>query len=184
MVYFDNAGEDNTEETLQIAKDEARKRGIRFLVVASTSGNTGLRAAKIIQNTDIKLVVVAHSTGHKEVGQQLMDMDIKKKIENLGAVVFIGTDALTGFTRAMKEKERFSEGTLIADALRMFGSGTKVCVEIVAMASDANLLPVEDVIAVAGKSSGSDTCLIVAANSTNQFFNIKIREILAKPRNF
>ena len=50
MVYFDNAKEDNTEGTLQIAKDEALKRGIRFLVVASTSGNTGLRAAQILQN--------------------------------------------------------------------------------------------------------------------------------------
>ena len=184
MVYFDNTEEDNTEGTLQIAKDEALKRGIRFLVVASTRGNTGLRAAQILQNTGIKLVVVAHSTGHIEVGQQLMDMEIKKKIENLGAVVFIGTDVLTGFAIAMRGKGRVSEGSLIADALRMFGSGMKVCVEIVAMASDANLLPIEDVIAVAGTRSGADTSVIIAANSTNQFFNIKVREILAKPRYF
>ncbi len=184
MVYFDNAGEDNTEGTLQIAKDEALKRGIRFLVVASTRGNTGLRAAQILQNTGIKLVIVAHSTGHMEVGQQLMDMEIKKKIENLGAVVFIGTDALTGFAIAMRGKQKFSEGSVIADALRMFGSGMKVCVEIVAMASDANLLPVEDVISVAGTRYGADTSVVIAANSTNQFFDIKVREILAKPRYF
>ena len=184
MVYFDNAGEDHTEKTLQIAKDEALKRGIRFLVVASTSGNTGLRAAQLLQNTGIKLVVVGHSTGHKEMGQQLMDKEIKKKIETLGAVVFIGTDVLTSFAHAMKEKGRFSEWSLIADALRMFGSGTKVCVEIVAMASDANLLPIEDVIAVAGTVRGANTSLIVAANSTNQFFNIKVKEILAKPSKF
>ena len=64
----------------------------------------------------------------------------------------------------------------------MFGQGTKVAVEIVAMASDADLLPVEDVIAVAGTGKGADTCLVIGANSTNQFFDIKVREILAKPK--
>ena len=184
MVYFSNTGEKNTERTLQVAKDEALKRGLKSVVVASTSGNTGLRAAQILQNTGIKLVVVAHSTGHREAGQQLMDMEIKTQIENLGAVVFIGTDALTGFAHAMRERERFSEGTLIADTLRMFGQGMKVCIEIVAMASDANLIPIGDVISVAGTRSGADTSVVIGANSTNQFFDIKIREILAKPKDF
>jgi hypothetical protein len=184
MVYFDKKGSDNTERTLQISKDEALKRGIKYVVVASTTGNTGLQAAQMMQNSGIKLVVVGHSTGHREVGQQLMDNELKKQIEHLGAIVCIGTDALTSFPTAMRSKNRFSEQTLIADVLRMFGQGVKVCVEIVAMASDANLLPVEDVIAVAGSSRGADTSVIIAANSTNQFFDIKVREILAKPRDF
>lgn len=184
MVYFDKSGEGNTERTLQIAKDEALKRGIKSIVVASTRGNTGLRAAEILQDTGIKLVIIAHSTGHREAGQQLMDGEIRRRIEGLGAEVFIGTDALTCFPHAMRDKGRFSEATLIADTLRMFGQGTKVCVEIVAMASDANLLPMEDVIAVAGTGRGADTSIIIAANSTNQFFNIKVREVLAKPRDF
>ncbi len=184
MVYFDKRGAENTERTLQIARDEALKRDIKYLVLASTSGGTGVQAAQMLQNTGIKLIVVAHSTGHREAGQQLMDMEKKTEIENLGGVVFIGTDALTGFATAMRKKERFTDETLIGDVLRMFGSGTKVGVEIVAMASDANLLPVEDVIAVAGSGRGADTCLVIGANSTNQFFDIKVREILAKPREF
>ena len=184
MVYFNSAREDNTEKTLQVTKDEAIKRGIRYVVVASTGGNTGLRAAQILQNTGVNLIVVAHSTGHRKAGQQLMEPEIKKQIEKLGGVVFVGTDALTGFTRAMREKERFTELTLISDTLRMFGQGMKVCVEIVAMASDANLIPVDDVIAVAGTAKGADTSVIIGANSTNQFFNIKVREILAKPRDY
>jgi uncharacterized protein len=184
MVYFDKKGPENTEKTLLIARDEAEKRGIKYLVVASTRGNTGLQAAQMLQNTSIKLVVVGHSTGHMEVGQQLFDMDLKKQIENLGVTVYLGTDVLTGFPGMMRKKNRFSEETTIADTLRMFGSGTKVAVEIVAMASDANLIPVEDVIAVAGSGRGADTCVIIAANSTNQFFDIKVREILAKPRDW
>ena len=184
MVYFDSKGSDNTEKTLQIARDEALKRGVTHIVVASTRGNTGLQAAQLMQNTGIKLVVVGHSTGHIEVGQQLFDMELKKQVENLGVPVHLGTDLLTGFPSAMRKRNRFSEETMIADTLRMFGQGVKVCVEIVAMASDANLLPVADVIAVAGTGRGSDTCILVGANGTHQFFDIKVREILAKPRDF
>ena len=99
-------------------------------------------------------------------------------------MVYLGTDLLTGFPSAMRKRNRFSEETTIADTLRMFGQGVKVCVEIVAMASDANLLPVADVIAVAGTGQGADTCILVGANATHQFFDIKVREIIAKPREF
>ena len=184
MVYFDKRGAENTETTLQIAKDEALKRDIKYLVLASTSGSTGLQAAQMLQNSGIKLIIVAHSTGHREAGQQLIDSEKKGEIEKLGGIVFIGTDALTSFPTAMRNKSRFTDETLIGDVLRMFGSGTKVAVEIVAMASDADLLPIEDVMAVAGSGRGADTCLVIGANSTNQFFDIKVREILAKPRDF
>ena len=66
----------------------------------------------------------------------------------------------------------------------MLGQGIKVCVEIVVMASDAGLIPPEDVIAVAGTGKGADTAVILKADSSNHFFQIKIREILAKPREF
>ena len=184
MVYFDAKGADNTDKTLHIARDEALKRGVTHIVVASTRGNTGLQAAQLMQNTGIKLVVVGHSTGHIELGQQLFDMGLKKQIEDLGVPVYLGTDLLTGFPSAMRKRNRFAEEAVIADTLRMFGQGVKVAVEIVAMASDANLLPVADVIAVAGTGRGSDTCILVAANSSNLFFDIKVREILAKPRDF
>ena len=184
MVYFDSKGSDNTERTLQIARDEALKRGVKHIVVASTRGNVGLQAAQLLQNTGIKLVVVGHSTGHIEPGQQLFDMELKKQVENLGVTVYLGTDVLTGFPSAMRKRNRFTEETTIADTLRMFGQGMKVAVEIVAMASDADLIPVVDVIAVAGSGRGSDTCILVGANGTHQFFDIKVREILAKPRDF
>ncbi|MCK5181403.1 MAG: hypothetical protein KAQ73_02585, partial [Dehalococcoidia bacterium] len=61
-MYFEQAGKDNTEQTLQIAKNEASKRGVKHLVVASTVGDTGLQAAKMLQGTGIKLIVVTHST--------------------------------------------------------------------------------------------------------------------------
>lgn len=183
-MYFEQPGRDNTEKTLQIAKDEAIKRGIGHLVVASTIGDTGLQAARMLQGTDIKLIVVTHSTGHRQAGEQLFSEEMKKEIESLGGVVFTGTDTLTSYEIAMGTRGWLSPQALISAVLRMFGQGMKVCVEIVAMATDARLIPVDDVIAVAGTGRGADTAAVIAAKSTNRLFDIKVREILAKPRNF
>ena len=61
-VYFPKAGRENTDETLRIAFEEAEKRGIRYVVVASTRGETGLKAAEMAKGKGIKVVVVTHNT--------------------------------------------------------------------------------------------------------------------------
>ena len=57
-------------------------------------------------------------------------------------------------------------------------------VEIVAMSADAGLIPFSDVIAVAGTGRGADTAAVIKANSSNRFFDIKLREYLVKPYDF
>ena len=52
------------------------------------------------------------------------------------------------------------------------------------MVFDAGLVPPGDILAVAGTDRGSDTVAIIGANSSNNFFDIKAREILVKPGNF
>jgi hypothetical protein len=66
----------------------------------------------------------------------------------------------------------------------MLGQGTKVVVEIVAMSADAGLIPFSDVIVVAGTGRGADTAAVIKANSSNRFFDIKLREYLVKPYDF
>jgi hypothetical protein len=74
---------------------------------------------------------------------------------------------------------------LIAHALRRLGEGTKVCVEITMMAADAGLIPVDkDIIAIAGSGRGADTALLIKPANASRFFDLKIREIIAKPREF
>jgi len=73
--------------------------------------------------------------------------------------------------------------TIIAETLRLFSEGVKVCVEITVMAADAGLIPVDrDVIAIAGTSRGADTALLIKPSHSNDFFNLTIREVIAKPR--
>jgi hypothetical protein len=63
-VYFEKPDRGNTERTLQIAKAWAEALGIRTILVATTSGATGVRAAEEFRGFNV--VVVTHSTGFSE----------------------------------------------------------------------------------------------------------------------
>jgi hypothetical protein len=44
-VYFEASGEQNTESVLELVKGYAQAEGIRDIVVASTTGETGVKAS-------------------------------------------------------------------------------------------------------------------------------------------
>jgi len=183
-MYFDEPGKQNTKSALEVAREEAQRRRIPYVVVATTTGQTGVLAAELLQGTGVKLVCVTHNTGFKELGIQELSPENKAKIEELGGRVLTCPMVLRSLGAAVRQRYGYSEQQFVADVLRMFGQGMKVCVEIVAMAVDSGLVPYEDVIAVGGTSRGADTVVLVRADSSNRFFNIKIKEILAKPKTF
>ena len=76
-----------------------------------------------------------------------------------------------------------STPTVIANFLRCFSEGVKVCFEIVLSATDGGFLKNgEKIAAIAGTGKGADTALIMQASSTQQF-KLKVNEILCKPHN-
>ena len=79
VVYFDKPGRDNTEEAFVIAKKRAEELGIKTIVVASTYGDSGVRAAEFFKG--IKVVVVTHVTGFREPDVQQLTDENRKKIE-------------------------------------------------------------------------------------------------------
>jgi hypothetical protein len=59
----------------------------------------------------------------------------------------------------------------------------KVCAEIALMAADAGLVTVgEPCIAIAGTGQGADTAVVLTPANAQQFFDLRIMEVLAKPR--
>ncbi|MEF8799255.1 MAG: hypothetical protein V5A79_07565, partial [Candidatus Bipolaricaulota bacterium] len=62
-----------TAEVLNLAEEFARDRGIDDVVVASTSGDTGLEAIKTFDPIEKNLVIVGHSTGFSEPSEQELD---------------------------------------------------------------------------------------------------------------
>jgi len=82
----------------------------------------------------------------------------------------------------MKNHQGVYPAYIVAQALRLLGQGVKVSAEIVAEACDAGLIPEgADVVAVAGTGKGADTVAMVEAHPSDRFFDIKIKQILAKP---
>ena len=183
VTYFDEPGPENSDEVFRVAKERAEELGIRDIVVASTRGASGVKAVEVFKGYNV--VVVTHSTGFREPGVQELSEENRRKIEEGGGKVLTATHIFGGVNRAVRRKfETISFADVIAQTLRLFGQGTKVAVEIVAMAADAGLIPVDrDVIAIAGSGRGADTALVVKPAHTMRLFeDLFIREVIAKPR--
>jgi len=184
MVYFDEPGPKNTDATVEVAVAACKDLGIKHLVVASTVGGTAEKAAALVKGSDIRLVAVTHNAGFREPGEQQFDPEIKAKVEAAGGTVYTGTMVTRGLGHAIRSAAGGSDELIVANTLRIFGEGMKVVAEIVAMAADAGLVPPGDVVAVAGTSKGADTAAVISAMPSNRFFEMRIREVLAKPRDF
>jgi len=51
------------------------------------------------------------------------------------------------------------------------------------MAADAGLIRTdEEIVSIGGTANGADTALVVKPAHTHDFFQLKVREVLCKPR--
>jgi hypothetical protein len=70
----------------------------------------------------------------------------------------------------------------MANLLRIFGQGIKVCVEIIMMACDGGCITIgEKVIAVAGAGAGADTAIVATASPSTKMTGLRVHEIICKP---
>jgi hypothetical protein len=181
-VYFEKAGIENTETTLKIARKRAEELGIKTVVIASTVGDTAVKAMDVFKG--YRVIAVTHVAGMRQPDTQEFANENRKTIEDKGGIVLTTTHALGGLSKAMRNRyNTFVLGEVIADALRIFGQGIKVVCEITAMAADSGLVRTdEDIIAIAGSGRGADTAAVITPANTHDFFDLKVREILCKPR--
>jgi len=185
-TYFDKAGNQNTDTTLAAAKRRALELGIKTIVVASSTGKTGIKAMEVFKG--FNLVVVSHVTGFRGVNTQEFTDENRKLLESNGIPVITMTHAFGGVSKAMKYKfDMIDIGDIIANSLYIFGQGIKVCCETVMMAADAGKIKVsEDVIAIGGtgKSGGADAAAVITAVNSQYFFDMNVKEIICKPVNY
>jgi hypothetical protein len=165
----------------RVVKARAGELGIENIVVASTTGDTAVKAVESFKGT--RVVAVSHFTGFREPDTQEFTEENKQEVENSGGVVLTATHAFSGLSRAMRKKFKmylFEE--VVANTLRIFGEGVKVACEITIMAADAGLVRTdEDVIAIGGTSRGADTALVLKPVNSEDFFDLRVKEILCKP---
>lgn len=181
-VYYGKVGPDNTERTLELARERALELGIRHVLVASTSGKTGARAAEVMQDLDV--IVVSHSAGFSAPNEQQMQPEYREAIEGHGARVLTTQHALGGVGRAVRRKlGTYQLDEVIAFVLRNFCEGVKVACEMTVMAADAGLVPAgQEIVAIGGTGSGADTAVVIRAANAQDFFDLRVLEIICKPR--
>jgi hypothetical protein len=180
-IYFETPGEHNTARTLEIAKQRADELGLRSVLVATTHGETGVRAARLFQGFHV--VAVTHSTGFAGPNTQELSAENWAAIEAAGGTVLTCQHAFGGVNRAVRRAwGTYQLDEIIAFTLRTFGQGLKVCVEIALMAADAGLVRVgEPCIGIGGTGRGADTAVVLIPANAQQFFDLRILEVLAKP---
>ena len=190
VVYFEKPGWDNTDAVLALAKERAEELGIKTVLVASTTGKTAVKATDALKG--LRLIIVTHNTGFLEPNVQEFTEENRKIVESKEAIMLTTTHAFGGISRAFRQSEipqapaTYVVGDLIASTLRVLGQGMKVVCEIAAMAADAGLVRTdEEVIAIGGTGrdgGGADTAVVIKPDNAHHFFDIKVKEIICKPR--
>jgi uncharacterized protein len=174
IVYHEEPGTKNTETTLKLAIERARARGIKKIVLASTRGETARLAAKLWDKSGIKIVVVPHQfgfSGMKFPPELITELEKQGHAVHFGTMLF-HTEHLYGMNTPM----------VMANLLRTFCQGMKVCVEIIFMATDGGHVNVgEQVVVVAGSGRGADTAVVAIAAPSTRLGELHIMEIICKP---
>jgi len=166
--YFRKPGPENTEAVIEAVARRLEEGRIRWVVVASTSGRTGVRFAEALKDK-ADIVVISH---------ERMRSKLKEEIERLGGIAIDETH-LPLHKRGMEK---------IRNAFYTLGQGFKVAVEVILIAADKEVIkPREDVIGVGGTGRGADTAIVAKATTTKDLLGsdpktrLEIREIIAMP---
>jgi hypothetical protein len=178
IVYFEEVKAENTDTVFELVQERLNAGWINKVVIASTMGATARKAMDFFQESGVKLVVVPHQFDFiREVNP--FPQELVKTLRESGHEVHFGT--MLFHTENLYES---NTPTLMANLLRCFSQGIKVCFEMVLMTTDAGLLTKgEKVIAIAGTGRGSDTALVMQASSSRNLKKLRINEILCKPLN-
>ncbi len=176
IVYYEKPGMENTETTLQLAAERAKDRGIKKIILASTRGETARLAAKVWDGSGIKMVVVPHQYGFM-APQQRFPAELVSELAEKGHTVHFGT--MLFHTEKLYGMDT---PTVMANLLRTFCQGMKVCVELVFMAVDGGCVDSgEEVVVVTGTGRGADTAIVAIAAPSTKLPELHITEIICKP---
>ena len=168
VEYFTDPGSQNTENVIEAVKNRIRSGGVKTIVVASSSGETGEKFAWELKGA---AAVIAISHGE-------MNAIHKRQITEYGGKPVDKTH-LALHAKGMDD---------VRKSFYTFGQGFKVAVEVILIAADKGEISLyEDVIGVGGTGRGADTAIIARATTSKEIFTenerkkLEIREILAMP---
>ena len=127
IVYFDKPGKENTDEVLRIANKRAKELGIKNILVASTGGDTAVKAVDVFKG--LRVIIVTLAAGARDPNTQEFTEANKKIVESKGGILLTTTHALGGLVRAMNQVSLPQAGQtgaavdIVAQTLRVLGQG-------------------------------------------------------------
>lgn len=183
ITYFESKGRENTEATLKLAIEAARELGIKNIVLSSTEGGTAKMMADEIDHEGLTVTIVTHAYGQMKPNTNPMPVELRQHLIEKGFNLCTAAHTLSGAERSLSNTfGGVYPVEIIAHTLRMFGQGTKVCVEISAMAADAGFITSgEPVMAVGGTGRGADTAIVLRPEVSSNIIKTKIDRIICKP---
>lgn len=183
ITYFEKPGPGNTGECVAAAVGRAEELGVRYLVVASSSGDTAEALRAAVGEREMKVVCVTYHAGFHG-GDETMAVERREELRAQGIEVVICSHALSGVERSIKQKfGTIGPLEIMAATLKRFGEGVKVAVEIAVMAADSAAAPTdENIMCLGGSGKGCDAAVVLRAAHQNNFFDLKVREIVAMVR--
>ncbi len=187
VTYFSDTSKwrRNTAGVVDIVGKHVKSSRIRHVVMATNTGYVGAQFAPLAQaNAKVNFVGVKMAPAIDKLYDVKWNARYGRAMGKAGIKLACGTHALTGgVDRALQSQfEGFPPGAIMAHTLYLFSQGMKVCVEIIAMACDAGLLPEgAKVISCAGTGHGADTAIVATSAASANLFTMKIHRILAMP---
>lgn len=180
IVYFKTPGKANTDLTLKVARQRIEELGVKQIVLASSHGYTAKKAKAMFVGLDVEIIAVTICAAFHKEGWTMTSQE-RQELESMGIKVLTSLHALGDDVSATFDAK--SPNQIVRETLYRFCQGMKVAVEITLMSADAGLINIsKEIIAIAGSDEGADTALVLKPAYSGNFTDLKIKEILAKPR--
>jgi len=181
-VFWEKAGPQNSDNTINLALKRAVELNIDNIVIASCTGDS---ASKLLAcQSGREIVCVTHHSGFANPGENEMDPQVRAELIDRGVKVLTTTHFFAGADRALRMQfGGVYPAEIMAQTLRIFGQGVKVAVEIAIMALDAGLIPYgREIVSIGGTAEGVDAAIVIVPAHSRNFFDTQVREIICMPR--
>ena len=132
---------------------------------------------------DEKDLHIVGVTNAYDQGQNQMREEVRKHFEEAGMDIVTAGHALSGAERCFSTYfGGYGPTEIVANTLRMFSQGVKVCVEVSTMALDAGKIPYQEkIVAIAGSGRGADTVVLLTPSYTKSILDTKVHKIIEMP---
>jgi len=196
ILYFHRPGLHNTDNVIHAVKKRAKEGDVKYVVVASITGQTALRVAEEIKGLGVSVVCVSGFPGwgtYHGIEYPFVKGEIREKLGEFNvSIVDKMPSTLSGDTidYGLARYGYIPASWVVAETLEAVGGyGLKTAVEVVLMATDSGTVPPSvNVISIAGSDRGADTAIVAKTAYSSSMFSrdsaqrFQIMEIIAMPR--